>query len=339
MKIYFDQYVRNALYDKGGYYHDHSSVKEKRDFITSPQVSDLFGFFISKYISLNFSKFFKKKNFSIVELGSNDGLLSLQILDYLKSNYLELYENINYIIIEQNSYLKKNILLNLKDHQEKIEVTNKLKNSKKIKKSAFFVCNEFFDSLPFHRCIYRDGSFFEIAVEVDSKKNFLPVEVEIRTEVLNLIKNIGLKVDENFFFEFPSDEYFDFFDDLKEISENFLFLIFDYGEKSQTLNIGKNPNGSARCFYKNQISNNFYENFQKQDITFSVNFQLLKESFTSIKAKEISFETQSKFLLTNGFVEMLEAYRPPDLLELQNIKKLVSPSSMGEAFKVMLLAR
>ena len=32
MKIYFDQYVRNALYDKGGYYHDHSSVKEKRDF-------------------------------------------------------------------------------------------------------------------------------------------------------------------------------------------------------------------------------------------------------------------------------------------------------------------
>ena len=120
---------------------------------------------------------------------------------------------------------------------------------------------------------------------------------------------------------------------------NFLFLIFDYGEKSQTLNIGKNPNGSARCFYKNQISNNFYENFQKQDITFSVNFQLLKESFTRIKAKEISFETQSKFLLTNGFVEMLEAHRPPDLLELQNIKKLVSPSSMGEAFKVMLLAR
>ena len=61
MKIYFDQYVRNALYDKGGYYHDHSSVKEKRDFITSPQVSDLFGFFVSRYISLNFSKFFKKK--------------------------------------------------------------------------------------------------------------------------------------------------------------------------------------------------------------------------------------------------------------------------------------
>ena len=107
MKIYFDQYVRNALYDKGGYYHDHSSVKEKRDFITSPQVSDLFGFFVSRYISLNFSKFFKKKDFSIVELGSNDGLLSLQILDYLKSNYLELYDNINYIIIEQNSYLKK----------------------------------------------------------------------------------------------------------------------------------------------------------------------------------------------------------------------------------------
>ena len=98
MKIYFDQYVRNALYDKGGYYHDYSSVKEKRDFITSPQVSDLFGFFVSRYISLNFSKFFKKKDFSIVELGSNDGLLSLQILDYLKSNYSELYDNINYII-------------------------------------------------------------------------------------------------------------------------------------------------------------------------------------------------------------------------------------------------
>ena len=95
MKIYFDQYVRNALYDKGGYYHDHSSVKEKRDFITSPQVSDLFGFFVSRYISLNFSKFFKKKDFSIVEIGSNDGLLSLQILDYLKSNYSELYDNIN----------------------------------------------------------------------------------------------------------------------------------------------------------------------------------------------------------------------------------------------------
>ena len=171
------------------------------------------------------------------------------------------------------------------------------------------------------------------------KKNFIPIEVEIRTEVLDLIKNIGLEANENFFFEFPSKEYFEFFDDLKEASENFLFLIFDYGEKSQTLNIGKNPNGSARCFYKNQISTNFFENFQKQDITFSVNFQLLKKSFESIKAKELFFETQSRFLLTNGFIEIMEAYKPSNLLELQKIKKLISPSSMGESFKVMLLAR
>ena len=339
MKVYFDQYLRNALYHKDGYYYDESSIKEKGDFITSPQISDLFGFFISSYISSHSSKFFNNKPFSIVEIGCNDGLLASQILNHLKNTNLDLYENINYIIIEQNTHLKKNILLNLSGHEKKIEITNKLKKSKKIKKNAFFLCNEFFDSLPFHRCIFKNGSFFETAVKVDTKKNFIPIEVEIRTEVLDLIKNIGLEANENFFFEFPSKEYFDFFDDLKEASENFLFLIFDYGEKSQTLNIGKNPNGSARCFYKNQISTNFYENFQKQDITFSVNFQLLKKSFESIKAKELSFDTQSRFLLTNGFIEMMEAYKPSNLLELQKIKKLISPSSMGEAFKVMLLAR
>ena len=37
MKIYFDQYVRNALYDKGGYYHDHSSVKEKGILLLLPK--------------------------------------------------------------------------------------------------------------------------------------------------------------------------------------------------------------------------------------------------------------------------------------------------------------
>ena len=50
--MYFDDYMRHKSYGSGGYYKSSLSVNEKKDFITSPNISNFFGNVIGKFLSL-----------------------------------------------------------------------------------------------------------------------------------------------------------------------------------------------------------------------------------------------------------------------------------------------
>ena len=47
--MYFDDYMRHKSYGSRGYYKSSLSVSEKKDFITSPNISNFFGYYLKLF--------------------------------------------------------------------------------------------------------------------------------------------------------------------------------------------------------------------------------------------------------------------------------------------------
>ena len=334
--IYFDDFIRHKLYGSQGYYKSSLTINEKNDFITSPNISDFFGNVIGKFIAEKIHNKFNKEKFNVIEIGSNDGTLSLHVLDYLSKFNNKIYQQVNFFLVEQNLNLEKKINRNLNRHKNKFEICSNLEEINSENKNSFIFCNELFDSLPFHRCIFREGKLYEILISKTNGK-YIETEVEARTKLKDKIMSLNFDTEAAFFFEFPSDEFFDMVKSINDINNNILFLSFDYGDKKNILGSSKYPKGTARTFHNNRVSDNFYN--KDVDITYSINFELLSREFIFYGFNEEFFETQTKFLIDNSFLEIIDNSIKSSSVDSTKLKSLISPAFMGEAFKVIFFSK
>jgi|TARA_B100000131_G_scaffold81846_2_gene78855 SAM-dependent MidA family methyltransferase len=336
--IYFDEFVRQSAFSEEGYYLSSKSLKDKGDFITSPLLSKYFGSSLGYFIINEVITKFGNTPFNIIELGCNDALLTKHILDYIKTYNLEIYNLISFILIDQNYKLRSKIEANLEDHESKFIFLTDLKSFDAENKNSFLFCNELFDALPFHRCISRENKLFEISIFKDEMGKYIEKEVAARQELINRISSLNIKINNNYFFEFPGSEFFDILYDINNLKSNILLLIIDYGEKQISFGSPKNPNGTARCFQNNKVSQNFYDRNQK-DITYSINFEILLKQLSLYGFSENYYKTQSRFLLDNFFLDIINDEINKRDIELVKLKNLVSPVYMGEVFKVIQFSR
>ena len=73
-------FINNCLYGKYGYYKNSNILGKKGDFVTSPEITQLFGEIIGLYILNNWLK--KKFNkFNLIELGPGNGTLMIDLLN------------------------------------------------------------------------------------------------------------------------------------------------------------------------------------------------------------------------------------------------------------------
>ena len=80
-----DQFYNNVLYDKNiGYYNSVIPFGKKGDFITAPNISNIFSEMIAIWIISTWENFGKPKNLSLVELGPGDGSLTKVLLEVFR---------------------------------------------------------------------------------------------------------------------------------------------------------------------------------------------------------------------------------------------------------------
>ena len=95
--ISIEEYMTISLYHpKYGYYTKNNIIGKKGDFITSPEISQVFGELIATWLILNSSNFFKH-NFNFLELGPGRAVLIQDILRTIKSLNTKLYNKIQHI--------------------------------------------------------------------------------------------------------------------------------------------------------------------------------------------------------------------------------------------------
>ena len=177
---------------------------------------------------------------------------------------------------------------------------------------------------------------YEILISKTNGK-YIEIEVEARTKLKDKIMSLNFDIEATFFFEFPSDEFFDMVKSINSINNNILFLSFDYGDKKNILGSSKYPKGTARTFHNNRVSDNFYN--KDVDITYSINFELLSREFIFYGFNEEFFETQTKFLMDNSFLEIIDNSIKSNSVDSTKLKSLISPAFMGEAFKVIFFSK
>ena len=320
--IYLDEFLKIAHQDENlGYYTTQNPIGKEGDFITAPEVSQLYGEIIALTI-INKINQKKIKKFELVELGPGRGTLMKDIIRIFKKS---LDKEIDYSVnfVEINKKYRSELV---------IEFPNcKLHSSlKKIKNNySIIIANEFFDCLPMCQIRSVNGKLYETIIKIDNKSNLVFDKSAARKRV---VKEIGLQLKDDDFYEY-SEETNDIFNEIAKIIKNnggFL-LVADYGYIKPT-------NRNSLQSIKDNKSTEVLSNIGKQDITYHVNFNQLLLIAKNIGLKNINVTTQSNFLQMNGInvrAEQLMISNPKSKDKIMDqLSRLTNPDKMGNLFKI-----
>ena len=331
--IPFDKFVDTALYHKKtGYYMKKNPFGKDGDFITAPNISILFSEMLAIWCLAFWEHLGCPKKINIIELGAGNGEMMYQMIKVFE-RFNKFRESSNYFILEKSQFLKKIQKKKLNSHKITwLSSINKLKNGPNI-----FLANEFFDALPIKQFIKKNNKWYEKSIK---KNNINKYEfVNVITNIKNLEKKIEINLSKNQkIIEFSPLTY-KYLNIISKKINTFQggLLIVDYGY------FKKKMKDSLQSIYKHNF-NNVLDNIGKSDITYNLNFFLLKKIVKKLNLKVAGLTNQRNFLTKLGILERAEILaknlqfsKKADIY--YRIKRLIDRNFMGELFKVMFVTR
>ena len=316
-------FMEISLSDKKyGYYRKKMPLGSKGDFVTSPDISQIFGEIIGIWILDIWIKLKEPNNFQIVDLGGGRGTLLKDINRVLKNKIK------NFIFIDINEELIKlqKKALNGATHFEKINDIPK--------KPTIFIGNEFLDTFPVHQFIKKNNIWKEVCVNSDNKELFFSYETTKLSKKLISGNFVNLKEDSIIEINFKVREIINSISNfIKKNSGAALF--FDYGYLD--------GHGDSFQGIKDNKPINPLSDPGFVDLTSHVNFKDIK---LQAKKNNINFygpNTQSLFLEEMGAIQRLRIlernakdHQRKDLRI--GLNRLMSDKEMGNLFKVIALS-
>ena len=306
------QFMDFALYNKEyGYYMNNNPIGKKGDFITAPEISQLFAETIAIWIILQWEKLGQPTKFTIVELGPGNGTMMSDIIRVTKKYF---FDYVDIYLLEISPTLRnfqKNTL-----HQYKSNVTWCSSIDELPHQPTILIANEFFDAFPIRQFIYKNN-WYEKGIISDNNK--LSFSLKSTNKSFGIVKkNSVVEINEKANLTY------------NKIKDNIncntgSALIIDYGYI-------KKPYISTLQAIKTHKYHNILKDIGETDITAHVDFSI----FANCKIL-----TQREFLYLHGIKE-----RAGTLLKKANIKeaqeimralnRLTHPESMGELFKCLI---
>ena len=309
--INIQDFVELSNFDKTyGFYNKPNIEKigKSGQFITSPEISSLFSVAIANQFLKEFPKV---KNVNLFELGPGNGLLSMDIYNYLKSKNI----NVNNItLLEKSDYFREKI-------SEKSEIKiNFIKNIYDYKIDngdvVFIYSNEFFDAIGSKQFIFYNGNFNEIKISKNND-NYLLIKDStiISRELLDYYSSYKFK--DNDILE-HSNLIMNILNDIQKLDcKKLFFTTTDYGYT-------KLPFKSTLRLLSNHKKLNLFDEFENVDYSFGVNFELLNSFFL----KNNPLIIYQKDLIFNNLPN--EYFKSSD----KNIRKIIDLIS-GKKFEDM----
>ena len=258
---------------KDGFYNSEEIQKigNKGHFITSPEISSLFGICLTNQF---LSVLPDTKKVHLIEFGPGNGYLTLDILNYLKSKKIEVQK---ISILEKSDYFIKEIKKKIPsaevfDDLQNIEINPNI--------TTFYYSNEFFDAFGSKQYIHQNKKFNEIKItKINNEYKLVYEENLISAHLKNRYSN----------YEFEDKDILEhsvLIDNLliqlkEKLKKNFFFTTTDYGYL-------KLPRKSTLRLISNHKKVNLFEEFENIDYSFGVNFEYLKDNFDTFKPKVIS---------------------------------------------------
>ena len=323
------EFIQICQFENNGYYITNNPIGRSNDFITSPEISQVFGEIFGLFF-INYWEEKIKTNFNLVELGPGRGTLLKDILRTSSINQ-KFIKSISLTLIEKNKSLieiqKNNIDFENISWTKEFNVANK-------NIPSIIYSNEFFDCFPV-RQFHKKEKWYEKYVNynnVEQNFSFVSYMVEDKKVLKSLEKFEHVKVAE---ISHSRDEYFKSV--CKFIKQHKgVFITIDYGYKNP-------PNHFSLQTIHNHKKTHLFENIGKQDITAHVNFNKFALIAEEYNLNIDTFCTQKDFLISFGIKERmknLQKNKSEDIVKSLNTAydRLVDSSQMGELFKVLVIS-
>jgi len=291
------------------------------DFYTSADLDPIFGQLLAK----QFEQWSGESDeFTIVELGAGKGLLARDILQQRRFPYM---------ILERSPSMRLRQQEVLKDFD--VRWIDELPHGL----TGCIFSNEFFDALPVHRVVWRDGILKEIYVT----ENFEEIEGDLQPSLGSAFSS-GSALSRSLKYRPPLQEghiteiNLEACEWIRRIARSLdrgYHVAIDYGYLRDEFYA--QPHGTLMCYWRHQAVENPYIRIGEQDITAHVNFSDLMDEPS---LETVLFTTQKDYLIQLGILnEMEKLATVGDAVSMQRLlrmKKLILPGSMGERFKVLV---
>lgn len=327
--ITVERYMELALYHpQYGYYMKKDPFGEKGDFMTSPEISQMFGEIIGAWIIDAWMQLGSPVPFQLIECGAGRGTLMRDIHSVIRK-VPELNSVIKTVIIECSPTLiqqQKELLqgVQVQWHTSFVELE---------KIPSIIIANEFFDALPIRQFIYLNAQWFERCIIWENKNDrFLfeniPLEkMKIKVHEGSVVHGVIYEASEQ------QEQFMSEICDFIKLNSG-VFLTFDYGYSNGH---GDTLQAVSKHKYVNVLSDP-----SENDITAHVNFGRLRDLAISKNLNCSNIKTQGQFLKECGIEHRAAQLINANQQESEKIEiaksRLIDKDKMGDLFKVMAVS-
>ncbi len=332
-----------ALYEpRLGYY---SSFGEKigrsGDYLTSPEVSPLFGEMVGRQLRQMWELLGEPAGFQVVEAGAGNGSLCRDIIRWSRRTAPDFHTSMAYLIVETSEALvwRQQALLKGGDLDSRVHWRDRLPDGIE----GCILSNELLDAMPVHRMAVQDGTLQEVFVTWDGTAFREELRAPSLAEICGYFERLGLRPGEGCRAEVNLAALHWTKQAAGALRRGFL-LTFDYGYEADEMFAHWRKDGTLMCFHRHNPGNDPYSRIGRQDMTSHVDFTSLRKAGEDAGLRTLGSVSQSEFLRNLGITDALD--RPADgQTDLEDyyarrraLMELLDPAGLGR-IKTLIQAK
>lgn len=327
----FSRYMELALYEPGLGYYAAGSAKLGRggDFVTAPELGPLF----AQTLAAQVAPLLEAAGGAILELGAGSGALAQALIAELAQAGVKPPE---YFILEPSAELRDRQRQRIGARATWLE---RLPESF----SGVMLANEVADAMPVHAVAWTDRGIKERGV-CENEGELAWAERAASGSALDAANAIEIHLPPSGRYEseigFAAQAWVA---TLAARLQRGALLVIDYGFARGEYYHPQRSMGTLMCHYRHYAHGDVFLYPGLQDITAHVDFSALADAAAEAGLDVLGYATQAQFLVNCGITEVLARTPASDvaryLPRAAEANTLLSPSEMGELFKVLALGR
>ncbi len=332
--ITYAEFMGAALYhpEFGYYMKDKQKIGRQGDFITTSNISDIYGRLMAKW----FSHICKREKLApvVCELGAGNGRFAQAFLQEWQET---IQTPLKYIIVESSPFHRK-LQKELLGTDFSIVQVRSLRDVESFEGMIF--SNELFDALPVQVIEKVNGKLFEIMIGIQNNELIEEKVLLTNSDILSFLQESRIELKEKQRIEVPlAMEKM-----LREISQSLLkgiVVTADYGYTLEEWMDPRRARGSLRGYYQHQMIDDVLQHPGEMDITTHIHFDYLIQKGEQSELELITKLRQDEFLLKAGILKELENHYDPNPFSKVSkrnraIRSLIMPSGMSSYFHVVI---
>ncbi len=316
--IPFARYMEIVLHEPGLGYYAGSAQKlgPRGDFVTAPELGSLFGRTLARQIAeLPFRE--------ILELGAGSGALADTLLGR---------GSFDYRVLETSGDLRSR-------QQARLGARAKWLERLPERIRGVVLANEVVDAMPVHAVAWRAEGIMERGVSL-AEDRLAWSERPACGALLEAAKAMDVPVPYESEIGLVARAW------MRELAarlEQGVILVIDYGFPRHEYYHPQRDAGTLMCHYRHTAHADPFAHPGEEDVTAHVDFTALAEAAADAGLDVLGYATQAQFLVNCGITDVLAEANVDNALHYAPLaaeaQKLLSPSEMGELFKVLAVGR